>query len=80
MPLDNFDKLPRAADPLSTAEVYRAMLRLMEYYFHVDNEFPICNILSELSAGVWADGSPGDPASWSLWLNSIDGKKRDVST
>jgi hypothetical protein len=74
MPSDSFDNLPRAMQPLTTVEGYRAMLRLLEYYFHVDGEYPVGGILGDLSAGVWADGSPGDPAAWTLWLNSIDGK------
>ena len=53
MSSDAFDSLPRAGQPLTTVEAYRAMLRLLEYYFHVDSEFPVGGILGELAAGAW---------------------------
>jgi hypothetical protein len=75
MPIDALDKLPRASETTSVADAYRAMLRLMEYYFKVDHEYPIGGILGDVSPGVWANGSPGDPAAWPLWLDSVDNKK-----
>ena len=37
-------------------------------------DYEVGAILGDLSTGVCADGSPGDPAAWSLWLDSVDGK------
>jgi hypothetical protein len=56
------------------------MVRLLEYYFHVDSEFPVGAILGELASGFWADGLPGDPAVWTRWLESIDETQRRDST
>jgi hypothetical protein len=73
METDSIDKLSRANDPLTTADAYRAMLRLLKYYFEVDHEYSVGAMLGELASGVWADGTPGDPAAWSMWLASVDG-------
>lgn len=72
MPDDSFDKLSKSTEQVSLADAYRAMLRVLEYYYSID--FEVGSILSDLSAGVWADGSPGDPAAWSLWLKAIEKK------
>lgn len=77
---DAFDGLPRAREPLTTLDGYRAMLRVLEYYFHVDSEFPVGAILGEMAAGVWADGLPADPAVWTRWLESIDRAQSREST
>jgi hypothetical protein len=77
MPLDAIDCLQSATDPVSRADAYRAMLRVLEYYFHIDADYPVGGILGQLVPGVWADGQPGDPAAWSLWLNALDGKPLD---
>jgi hypothetical protein len=72
--MDAFDTLPMASEPITTAEAYRAMLRVMEYYYRLGyEENQIGNMLSDLSPGVWADGTPGDPGAWSLWLKAIAG-------
>jgi hypothetical protein len=71
---DSFDKLPRADERLTLADAYRAMLRVLEYYHGVDTDYEVGAILGDLSAGVWADGTPGDPAAWSLWLDAVDGR------
>ena len=75
MPLDPLDNLPRSAEKVTLAEAYRATLRLLEYYHRMGTDYQVGAILGDLSTGVWADGSPGDPAAWSLWLDSVDGKK-----
>jgi hypothetical protein len=75
--MDAFDTLPMASEPITTAEAYRAMLEVMEYYYRLGSEEnQIGNMLSDLSPGVWADGTPGDPAAWSLWLKAIAGTLR----
>jgi hypothetical protein len=74
MTFDSLDKLPRSAQQVTLAEAYRAMLRLLEYYNRLANDYEVGATLGDLSTGVWADGSPGDPAAWSLWLDSVDGK------
>ena len=74
MPQDAFTSLPRANEQILLSEAYRAMLRVLEYYYKVDSNYELGAILGDLSAGVWADGTPGDPAAWSLWLDSVDGK------
>ncbi|WP_254508552.1 hypothetical protein [Anatilimnocola floriformis] len=74
MPLDSFDKHPRATEQMTLAEAYRAMLRVLEYYHGMGTDYAVGAILGDLCTGVWADGSPGDPAAWSLWLDSVDGK------
>jgi hypothetical protein len=79
MPLDSFDKLPRSAERVALAEAYRAMLRVLEYYHGLGTDYEVGAILSDLSAGAWANGSPGDPAAWSLWLDSVDGKPHGKS-
>jgi hypothetical protein len=75
---DPLNNLPRAAESIKLAEAYRAMLRVLEYYHNVDTNFEVGAILGDLSTGVWADGSPGDQASWSLWLESIDKKEHGI--
>jgi hypothetical protein len=60
---------------MTLAEAYRSMLRLLEYYHRMRSDYEVGAILGDLSAGVWADGSAGDPAAWSLWLDSVDDKK-----
>ncbi|MFL5328940.1 MAG: hypothetical protein ACJ8C4_08480 [Gemmataceae bacterium] len=74
MKQDSFDNLPRATEKVTLAEAYRAMLRVLEYYHEMGTDYEVGAILGDLSAGVWADGSPSDPASWSLWLDSVDAK------
>lgn len=74
MPLDSLDKLPRSAEQVTLAEAYRAMLRLLENYHRMGSDYEVGAILGDLSTGVWADGTPGDPAAWLLWLDSVDGK------
>ena len=71
--MDALDALPSAQLTVSAADAYRAMLQVLEYYFHVDPEYAVGAMLGDLSAGVWTDGAPGDPASWSLWLRAING-------
>ena len=75
MPLDSLGKLRRSDEQVTLAEAYRAMLRLLEYYHRIGSDYEVGAILGDLSPGVWADGSPGDPAAWSLWLNSVDSGK-----
>lgn len=75
MPVDSLGNLPRAGEQVTLAEAYRAMLRLLEYYHRISSDYEVGAILSDLATGVWADGSPGDPAAWSLWLDSVDGKR-----
>lgn len=50
------------------------MLQVLEYYFRIDGNYPVGGILGELSPESWADGTPGDPAAWSMWLNALRGK------
>ena len=71
--MDSFDTLPSAQSQISAADAYRAMLRVLEYYFHVDPERAVASILGDLASGTWEDGMPGDPAAWSLWLKAING-------
>ncbi len=74
MPFDSCDKLPRATEKVTLSEAYRAMLLVLEYYHKMGTDYEVGAILGDLSPGVWADGAPGDPGSWSLWLDSIDAK------
>jgi hypothetical protein len=76
MPTDCLEKFPRSDDQVTLAEAYRSMLRLLEYYHGLGSDYEVGAILSDLSPGVWADGSPGDSAAWALWLNSVDGNKQ----
>jgi len=76
---NSFDKLPRSSETITLAEAYRAMLRTLEYYHRLGTDYPVGAILGDLSSAVWANGSPGDPAAWSLWLDSIDGKQHGES-
>lgn len=80
MPLDSLDNLTRSAEQVTLAEAYRAMLRLLEYYHRMGTDYKVSAILGDLSTGVWADGSPSDPAAWSLWLNFVDGKTHSEVT
>jgi hypothetical protein len=72
---DYLDKLARSSEQVTLAEAYRAALRLLEYYHRIDSDFAVGAILGDLDTGVWADATPGDPAAWSLWLDSVDGNK-----
>jgi hypothetical protein len=74
---DSLDTLPRSAEQVTLAEAYRAMLRLLEYYHRMGTDHEVGAILGDLDTGVCADGSPGDPAAWALWLNSVDDKSLD---
>lgn len=74
MPHDSLDKLPRSAEPVTLAEAYRAMLRVLEYYHQMGTDYEVGAILGDLSIGVWSDGGTGDPAAWGLWLDAVDGK------
>jgi len=56
------------------------MLRVLEYYHRMGTDYEVGGILGDLSTGVWAEGSPGDPAAWSLWLKSVDGNKPGDAT
>jgi hypothetical protein len=31
----------------------------------------VAGLLSDLSPGLWADGSPNDPAQWQDWLKAV---------
>ncbi|MGL4307174.1 MAG: hypothetical protein ACRCSF_13600 [Mycobacteriaceae bacterium] len=74
MPFDSLDNLPRSTEQVTLEEAYRAMLHLLEYYHRMGTDYEVGAILGDLSTGVWVDGSPGDPAAWPLWLDSVDGK------
>ena len=76
---DPLEKLSRSAEQVTLVDAYRAMLRLLEHYREMGSDYQVGAILGDLSTGVWADGSPGDPAAWSLWLNSIDAKRGDAA-
>jgi hypothetical protein len=71
--MNALDALPSAQSSISAVDAYRAMLQVLEYYFRVDPEYAVGAMLGDLSPGVWADGTPGDPASWSRWLKAIQG-------
>jgi hypothetical protein len=72
--MDAFDALPAASEPITKAEAYKAMLQVMKYYYRLSYEGDqIGAMLSDLSPGVWADGMPGDPGAWDLWLKAIAG-------
>ena len=75
MPLDSFNSMARSAEQITLAEAYLVMLRVLEYYHELGTDYEVGAILGDLSSGVWADGSSGDPAAWSLWLDSVDGKQ-----
>ena len=72
--MDSIDTLPSARSHISVSDAYRAMLEVLEYYFHVDPERAVASILGDLALGTWEDGMPGDPAAWSLWLKATSGK------
>ena len=75
MSTNALERLPRAAESVTLAEAYRAMVRLMEYYHRINSDYAVGAMLGDLSpGGVWADGSPGDPGAWGLWLQAVDGK------
>ena len=69
--MDSLNTLPSAESQISAADAYRAMLRVLEYYFRVDPERAVASILGDLATGTWGNGMPGDPAAWSLWLKAI---------
>lgn len=72
--MDAFDALPTGSDLITKAEAYRAMLQVMQYYYRLGyEEDQIGAMLSDLSPGVWANGMPGDPGAWSLWIKAIAG-------
>ncbi|MEM1356017.1 MAG: hypothetical protein AAGH88_14175 [Planctomycetota bacterium] len=75
MPQDGLSTLPRASEQISLDDAYRAMLRLLKYYYKMDANDELGAMLGDLDTGVWADRAPGDAAAWSLWLDSIDGKE-----
>ena len=78
MPLAPLDQLPRAAETLTVADAYRAMLGVLKYYASMTNDYEVGSMLGDLdtNAGVWTDGLPGDPEAWSLWLKAIDARNR----
>ena len=80
MLFNSLDKLPRAAEQVTLAEAYGAMLRLLEYYHRMGSDYEVGAVVGDLHPGRWADGSPGDPAAWSLWLDSVDRQKQGDAT
>jgi hypothetical protein len=72
--MDSLDTLPTAQTPITTADAYRAMLQVLEYYFRLGENYPLASVLGDLAPGSWLDGAPGDPASWSRWLQAVQGK------
>ena len=43
--MDSIDTLPSAQSHISVSDAYRAMLEVLEYYFHVDPERAVASIL-----------------------------------
>lgn len=80
MTLDALNNLPRSTEQVTLAEAYQAMLRLLEYYHQMGSDYEVGAILGDLSTDIWADGSPNDPAAWSLWLDSVNGNTHGEAT
>jgi hypothetical protein len=71
--MDYLDTLPSAQSPITTADAYRAMLQVLEYYYRLGDRYEVGGVLGDLAPGIWANGSPGDPGAWSLWLKAVHG-------
>jgi hypothetical protein len=59
-------------DILSPSGAARSMRIFLRRYVERSGEDDnIGNVLSAGSSGLWADGSPNDPAQWEDWLDAV---------
>ncbi len=67
---------------LNELEAFDAMRKFVENYWNVggQSEDEIRYLLSAMDRGTWPDHSPGDPATWSEWIDSINFVLRRGST
>ncbi|MXP45324.1 hypothetical protein [Allopontixanthobacter sediminis] len=58
---------------LTELQAFDVMIAFLESYWqmHGKSSDDIANLLSDVSRNIWANGSPGDPASWSDWQNAV---------
>ncbi len=59
---------------LDELTAYDAMCAFLEAYWEQGGKSSedIATLLGSLSREVWANGMPGDPASWSDWRTAVD--------
>ena len=57
---------------LSYQEAFTAMQFFLEKYYEETSSDDIGCLLGEISMNIWSDGSTGDPAAWSEWLQAIN--------
>lgn len=68
--------LARAGEPLTVIDAYRAMASFLDHYWERTGKLEgLAGLMGDVSLDIWADGTPGDPASWSDWLAAIDRTK-----
>ena len=54
-------------------QAYDAMIAFLQHYWEIRGKpsDDIALLLSNISRDVWANGMPGDPASWSDWQRAV---------
>lgn len=58
---------------LNELEAFDAMRAFLEAYWELRGKRPddIAILLSDLNRDIWADGMPGDPASWNDFRQAV---------
>lgn len=67
-------------DTISIEQGFAAMRHFLNAFWErggkPDDSMPM--LLSWIDAGMWADGSPADPAMWSDWLNAVEATQQSA--
>lgn len=62
------------SDAITAQHGFAALVHFLNAFWERDGQpdDSMMKLLSWVSSGVWADGSPGDPAMWEDWLMAIE--------
>lgn len=58
-------------DQLNPRQAYEAMVLFLDQYWQRVRSDDVGALLGQISLDIWADGIPGDPASWGDWVHCV---------
>jgi len=57
---------------LTYLEAFKSMQCFLENYYEQTDSDDVRSLLGNISLDIWKDGSTGDPAAWSEWIECIE--------